>query len=163
MRRALILLTGLLLAGAVVSLARRSETQETPKNDQAQAPPEEQPIPPEAVKRENPVKPSPEGLAKAKRLFSTQCAMCHGADGDGKGELAESLKLELHDWRGSTALTGKTDGELFYIISNGKGKMMGQGDRFPEELRWNLVNYARSFAKKERDSDDKPKTEAPKP
>jgi hypothetical protein len=46
-------------------------------------------------------------------------------------------------------LAGKTDGELFYIITKGKGKMMGEGNRAPETMRWNLVNFVRSFSKKE--------------
>ena len=38
--------------------------------------------------------------------------------------------------------------ELFYIITKGKGKMMAEGDRVPEKLRWNLVNLVRSLAAK---------------
>jgi hypothetical protein len=74
--------------------------------------------------------------------------MCHGAQGDGKGDIVESMKLTMNDWRDAAALEGKTDGELFYIITKGKGKMMGEGDRQPEKLRWNLVNLVRSFAAK---------------
>jgi hypothetical protein len=49
-----------------------------------------------------------------------------------------------------------TDGELFYIITNGRGKMEGgEADRTKDEVRWNLVNLVRSFR-------DKP-TEAAKP
>jgi len=50
-----------------------------------------------------------------------------------------------------------TDGELFWIISNGKGKMPGEGDRTKERVRWNFVNLVRSFVKKE--AGDKPKAE----
>jgi hypothetical protein len=55
----------------------------------------------------------------------------------------------MHDWHDSASLAGKTDGELFYIITKGKGKMMGEGNRAPETMRWNLVNFVRSFSKKE--------------
>ena len=76
--------------------------------------------------------------------------MCHGAKGDGKGDLVESMNLKLSDWTTPGALAGKTDGELFYIITKGKGeKMPGEGDRASETVRWNLVNLVRSFAKKE--------------
>jgi ribosomal protein L24E len=74
--------------------------------------------------------------------------MCHGEHGDGKGEVVESMKLTMHDWRDPAALEGKTDGEIFYIITKGKGKMMADGDRQPEKLRWNLVNLVRSIAVK---------------
>jgi mono/diheme cytochrome c family protein len=75
--------------------------------------------------------------------------MCHGAGGDGKGDLAEEMKLKLKDWRDPDSLAKMTDGELFYVVTNGRGKMAGgEGDRTSEEARWNLVNYVRSFAKK---------------
>jgi hypothetical protein len=54
-----------------------------------------------------------------------------------------------------------TDGELFWIISNGKGKMPGGGDRSPEKQRWNLVNLIRSFAKK--GAEEKPKPDSSQP
>jgi mono/diheme cytochrome c family protein len=115
---------------------------------------------PEDSAKKNPVAPTSEGLAQARKLYGYDCAMCHGKDGDGKGELAAEMKLELHDWRDASSIEKLTDGELFFIISNGKGKMLGgEGDRSPEKMRWNLVNLVRSFAKK--GASDKPKTESP--
>ena len=159
MRRTQTVLASLLFASAAVSLAHQTPWQEKPKD--AQAPAEESKIPPEAAQRANPVKPTPEGLAQAKKFYGYDCAMCHGAHGDGKGELAESMKLTLRDWRDPASLKDRTDGELFYIISNGKGKMVGEGDRQNETARWNLVNLVRSFAKK--NSGDTPKPDAAKP
>ena len=49
--------------------------------------------------RKNPVKPTPENLAEAKKFFGYDCAMCHGAAGDGKGDLAASMGLKM--WLGS--------------------------------------------------------------
>ncbi len=57
--------------------------------------------------------------------------------------------MKLKDWRDPNALAKMTDGELFYIVTNGRGKMTGgEGDRTKEEVRWNLVNVVRAFAKK---------------
>jgi mono/diheme cytochrome c family protein len=109
---------------------------------------EEYKVTAEDIARKNPEKPSPEGLATARKVFKYDCAMCHGENGDGKGELVESMKLNTHDWGDPASLAGKTDGELFTIITKGKGKMMGEGDRQPEKLRWNLVNLVRSMAAK---------------
>lgn len=114
--------------------------------------------------RKNPVKASPEGLAEAKKVFGYDCEMCHGAHGDGKGDVVESMKLTMKDWRDPAALTGKTDGEIFYIITKGKGKMMGEGDRQSEKLRWNLVNLVRSMAAKATEpkpAEQKPATTTP--
>jgi mono/diheme cytochrome c family protein len=122
--------------------------QDTSKPAQNAAPTEYK-IPPEAVKQVNPTKPTPESLARAKKTYGYDCAMCHGIDGDGKGDLATDMKLQLTDFRDSKVLKDKTDGELFYIIKNGKGQMPGEGDRAKPSQVWDLVNYIRSFAKKE--------------
>lgn len=135
-----------LLVGSGVWFAQRNAAQEN--TDKAQSPAEEYKITPADAARVNPVKSTPEGLAEARKAFKYDCEMCHAALGDGKGELVESMKLTMHDWRDPASLAGKTDGELFYIITKGKGKMTGEGDRLPEKLRWNMVNLVRSFAAK---------------
>jgi cytochrome c5 len=112
---------------------------------------EENKAPAETSASVNPVKSSPEGLAEARKVYGYDCEMCHGQKGDGKGDVVESMKLEMHDWHEATTLAGKTDGELFSIITKGKGKMMGEGDRVPQKLRWNLVNLVRSMAAKSSD------------
>src|ERR1700678_1596523 len=56
-------------------------------------------IPPEASKLTNPVKATPAALAAGKKSYGFDCAMCHGKDGDGKGELAEDMKLKLFGLR----------------------------------------------------------------
>jgi Cytochrome C oxidase, cbb3-type, subunit III len=143
MRHSLPVLGAILLAGLGISFAQPSATQESSKPEG-----DEYKITPAAIAKVNPVKSSPEGLAEARKAFRYDCEMCHGAQGDGKGELVESMKLTMHDWHDPASLEGKTDGELFFIITKGKGKMMGEGDRQPEKLRWNLVNLVRSLAAK---------------
>jgi len=106
-------------------------------------------IPPEASKLPNPVKSTPASLAAGKKTYGFDCAMCHGKDGDGKGDLATDMKLKLADYRDAASLKDMTDGDLFYIIKNGKGDMTGEGDRSKPDEIWNLVNYVRSLAKKD--------------
>ena len=121
---------------------------------------------PEDAAKKNPIQPTPEGLAEARKQFGYDCAMCHGKDGSGKGDLAQDMKLELHDWRDPATIEKMTDGELFWVISYGRGKMVGgEADRSPEKMRWNLVNLVRSFGKKGAGTSagDKPKTENPQP
>ena len=98
--------------------------------------------------RKNPVAATPENLATAKKMFTYDCAMCHGSAGDGKGDMVESMKLTMKDWREPTALKALSDGEMFEIIAKGKGKMTGEGDRLPANQVWGMVNYVRSLAKK---------------
>jgi hypothetical protein len=155
MKRSHPVVGALLLAGLGVCVAARSVAQEN--SDKAP----EYKITPEAAARVNPVKSTPEGLAEARKMYKYDCEMCHGKDGDGKGELVESMKLTMRDWRDPAALTGMSDGEMFYIITAGKGKMIGEGDRQPEKMRWNMVNLVRSMAAKSAPA-QKNATEAPK-
>lgn len=134
-----------LAALGLVALAAPRFRQQQQKSQGAA---EEYKIPDEYVKKTNPVKATPAGLEEARRLFGFDCAMCHGKEGDGKGDLAEEMKLEMKDWRNPATLEKMTDGEIFYIITKGKGKMVAEGERVKEEQRWQLVNLVRSFAKK---------------
>ena len=119
-------------------------------NLQGQTSPKTQPpdykIPPEAANRSNPVKPSPESLARGKKIYGYDCAVCHGKDGDGKGDMTDMKGIP--DFTDPAVQKGRTDGEWFYIIQKGKGEMPQEGDRAKSEDLWNLVNYVRSFAKK---------------
>ncbi|MBZ5660226.1 MAG: cytochrome c [Acidobacteriia bacterium] len=123
-----------------------SSAQET-KNEQGK-PAADQKVSPEVVNRKNPVVPSASSLAEAKKIFTVDCVMCHGQEGDGKGELAVSMKLTPPDYRNEAAMNKFTDGELFDIITNGKGGMPPEGKRATPEQIWDLVNYVRSFAQK---------------
>lgn len=143
MKICIFILGAALLAGLGVSAARpRAQDADKSKSD------DDSKVPADAAARVNPVKTSPEGLAEARKVFAYDCQMCHGAKGDGKGEVVESMKLTMHDWHEPATLANLTDGEIFYIITKGKGKMMAEGDRVPEKLRWNLVNLVRAMAAK---------------
>ncbi len=106
-------------------------------------------IPAEAARMVNPVKPTPESLAHARKIYGYDCAVCHGATGDGKGDLVADLKLKMRDYTDPAALKDLTDGELFYIIRSGKGQMPSEEvARAKDEDVWNMVVLVRSFAKK---------------
>ena len=111
-------------------------------------PPADKPMPADAATLTNPVKPTQESQAHAKMMFGIDCAMCHGANGNGKGDLVEDMHLSMKDLTDPDALKGMPDGELFYLIKNGKGKMPGEGDRAKDDDIWNLVIYVRGLAKK---------------
>jgi mono/diheme cytochrome c family protein len=96
----------------------------------------------------NPVKPTPESQARAKKVYGYDCALCHGVNGNGKGDLVGDLKLTLKDYTDPAALKGMSDGELYTIIKDGKGQMPPEGDRGKPDDMWNLVILVRSFAKK---------------
>ena len=131
---------------AIVIFAVVLQTQQAPPSAKNGAAAEYK-IPPEAAQKANPVKPSPEGMAKAKKIYTIDCAMCHGENGDGKGDMAADLK-NVTDFTKPDAMKDRTDGELFYIIRNGKGDMPKEDNRAKDDDVWNLVNYIRPMAKK---------------
>lgn len=105
-------------------------------------------MPADAKTLVNPVKPTAESQAQAKKMYGYDCAMCHGDNGNGKGDLAVESKFVLKDYTDPAALKDLTDGEIFYIIKNGKGQMTGEGPRLNADGTWNMVILVRSFAKK---------------
>lgn len=115
-------------------------------------------IPADAAKLVNPVKSTPASQAQAKKTYGYDCAMCHGADGGGKGDLAIDMKLKISDYRDPASLKDISDGEMFYVIKNGKGEMPSEGDRAKPDEIWNLVIYIRSLAKKDTSAKSKPDT-----
>jgi mono/diheme cytochrome c family protein len=104
-------------------------------------------IPQEEVDRKNPVESNPASIAEGKRLYgATDCALCHGKDGDGKGVLAKDINMNLHDWRKPESLLHVTDGELSYLVLKGKGRMPAyDGKETPEQV-WQIINYVRSMS-----------------
>ena len=141
MRTSLVALCVFLLIAVGMLATKSAVTQDKPAASEPKMTPED-------ASKKNPITSTPEGLAEARKFYGYDCAMCHGKDGDGKGDLVADMKLEMRDWRDASTIEKMTDGEMFWIITNGKGKMVGEGDRTPAKMRWNMVNLVRSFAKK---------------
>jgi mono/diheme cytochrome c family protein len=104
------------------------------------------PIPAADAAKVNPVKATPVSLAKARKMYGYDCALCHGATGNGKGEVAAGMNLK--DYTDPAALRDLTDGQLFYIIQNGRGQMQGETGRLNDQEIWNMVILVRSFSHK---------------
>jgi len=102
----------------------------------------------DAAKKENPVKSSPTSLSSGKKKYGQDCAMCHGKEGAGDGDLAEDMHLKLRDFREASTLKDLSDGDIYSIINNGKGKMMGEEGRLKPDEIWDIVNFVRSLPKK---------------
>ena len=101
--------------------------------------------PADVAKIVNPVKPTAESLAQGKKYYGYDCAMCHGATGDGKGDVDTTGKLP--DFTNEAAMKEMSDGQMFCSLKTGKGHMPLERVRISENELWNLVNYVRSLAK----------------
>lgn len=109
-------------------------------------PAEQAKVPQEEINRVNPVPMNSDSVEDGKRLYgATDCALCHGKDGDGKGLEAKDVNMNTHDWRKPPNLEHFTDGELAYLILKGKGRMPAYDARETPDQVWRLVDYIRSF------------------
>ena len=118
---------------------------------EAAAPPAKPPEPvkgPMAVDATSPVIPTAASLAEAKGVYSRDCALCHGDNGNGKTDLGTSMQLTMSDWTDPKALSGRKDGELFNMIRVGDSKMPGEDTgRAKDAVVWNMIDYIRSLSK----------------
>jgi len=86
--------------------------------------------------------------AQAKALYQRDCALCHGANGDGKTEVAKSMDLVMSDWTDPKTLAGKSDKQLFDAIRKGSDKMPPEDNSRAKDSDVNgLVTYIRSLSK----------------
>ncbi len=91
--------------------------------------------------------------AAGKGVYDARCALCHGETGDGNGPGAELLSPRPRDFtKGlykirSTANRTPTDEDIFRVITEGMpGTSMPAWAVLPEQDRWNLVAYLKTFA-----------------
>jgi hypothetical protein len=92
----------------------------------------------------NPFKVTPQLMARGQQRFQIYCAPCHSPLGDGNG-ITKSFGMavigNLHDPR----IVGLSDGELFYVITNGRNLMGPYASQIPVEDRWAIVAYVRAL------------------
>jgi mono/diheme cytochrome c family protein len=93
----------------------------------------------------NPLPMTAELMKRGQQRFNINCAPCHSQLGDGNGmtkKVGGMLTVaNLHDKR----IVELPDGEVFYVISNGRNTMLGYGDTVTVEDRWAIVAYLRAL------------------
>ena len=105
-------------------------------------------IPAKFKTTKNPVTVNKESIADGKDLYAKHCKSCHGATGLGDGTKAASLDVSCGDFT-SKKFQSQADGEIFFQISEGKGKMPSFKKNIPEDNgRWAIINYIRTLAAK---------------
>jgi mono/diheme cytochrome c family protein len=93
---------------------------------------------------ENQLKITPQVMARGQNRYAIYCTPCHGALGDGNGitkSFGMAVVANLHDPR----IVGMGDGELFYVITNGRNLMGPYASQIPVEDRWAIVAYVRAL------------------
>jgi len=84
-------------------------------------------------------------LKRGQQRFTINCSPCHGQLADGNGITkkinAMAVVANLHDKR----MVEMTDGELFYVITNGRNLMGAYGPNVTVQDRWAIVAYLRAL------------------
>lgn len=95
----------------------------------------------------NPVTADANSIKDGKANYITYCTPCHGDKGKGDGVAAAGLSIKPAD-HSSAAIQSKTDGALYWEMSEGHNPMPAYKTAFTDKQRWDLVNYIRTLAKK---------------
>lgn len=94
--------------------------------------------PSSAASRKNPDAGKKSAIEAGKKLYGQDCASCHGADGEGSGNIP-SLK--------SGPAQKAKDGELFWFITHGStSNGMPSWQQLPEQQRWEIVSYIKAMS-----------------
>lgn len=100
----------------------------------------------------NPLPRTAQVLATGAELFRVNCSMCHGPEARGDGPVATYLVRDGYS-RPPDLLASvtqeKSDGHLFWLVSNGVVVMPRFKFLIEEDARWALVLYLRELAKSE--------------
>jgi mono/diheme cytochrome c family protein len=92
-----------------------------------------------------PVPVTGELLQRGRQRFTINCSPCHGGLADGNGITkkigAMLVVANLHDKR----IVEMTDGELFRVITDGRGNMGSYGANVTPMDRWAVIAYLRAL------------------
>lgn len=93
----------------------------------------------------NPVKGTPEELARGQYIFETYCGVCHGKEGKGDGTVVGAERFpnppSLHAERARTL----PDGHIFHIISRGQVLMPAYAAQVRPADRWKAIAWLRKL------------------
>lgn len=83
-------------------------------------------------------------LERGRERYNIVCAVCHGANGNGKGITSEYGMLGVANYH-EARIVKMSDGELYNTIVNGKGIMMPYGHLVKPADRWAIIAYVRAL------------------
>lgn len=90
----------------------------------------------------NPLMASDANVKEGEALYANYCVHCHGAGGEGDGSVGKKLPGPPPPYSNFKTMT---DGEMFHIITYGKGLMGSHASQVSKEERWKLILYIRKL------------------
>ncbi|MEX0986601.1 MAG: cytochrome c [Bacteroidales bacterium] len=92
----------------------------------------------------NPLEYTSENIERGEVLYNRFCINCHGINGDGQGNLFTSGVYKFPPGNlTQEASINRPDGELYHIITVGRGIMGAHGPQIRPEDRWKIIMYVR--------------------
>ena len=86
-------------------------------------------------------------VERGRQRYAIYCQPCHDARGDGRGILYQRANVPTATFHQETILN-YPDGQIFDVITNGKGLMSGYRWPIPPADRWAIVSYVRELERK---------------
>ncbi|GAB4199391.1 MAG: cytochrome c [Roseiflexaceae bacterium] len=83
-------------------------------------------------------------LARGKERYEVYCVPCHGPLGNGRGVVASYFRPPPQSFY-IERLRNAPDGDLFAVITNGRGLMYPYGSRITPEDRWAIIAHIRQL------------------
>lgn len=93
----------------------------------------------------NPLKATPETLARGKEVFTTFCTPCHGTLGAGDGPVSKRGMPGFPIGAPENNAGKWPDGYLFHILTYGRGVMPSYASQIKQEDRWKAILYLRQL------------------
>ena len=85
-------------------------------------------------------------LADGEVLYKRYCAHCHGPEGKGDGPVNEKFLGVANLTSGQ--LKDISEGHIFHVISQGKGRMLSHASQVSQEDRWKIAHYVKEKLQK---------------
>ena len=85
-------------------------------------------------------------LARGQKVFTINCAVCHGATGQGNGITSKYGLLGIANYH-QDKYRQMADGQIFNTITHGYNTMMAYGDKVTVKDRWAIIAYMRALQK----------------
>ena len=95
------------------------------------------------VELKNPLAKNEVNLAEGKVLYARFCSPCHGEQGDGQGLVGQKFKGVPSYSAGRVATLPA--GHIYYVITNGRGRMLPHGSQINPDERWKIVLYVQQL------------------
>ena len=92
----------------------------------------------------NPIALDDKSFERGKKVYSQNCASCHGTDK--KGMSAEETGLGVSPPNLKKRIATHSDGDFFWKIQQGRNDMPALNNDLTKQQIWDVINYIRSDA-----------------